>query len=129
MSDQTPGAGAPQTGIVPAGAAAPSTLDKVRTALGGSSVPPSPPPPPGEDDEDDGMLRMSFMEHLEELRSRIFKALAGVGVAAVLSLTFCNQLWNFVRQPAKNALLTLGYAPDLVVTQPMEGFNIIWFKL
>ena len=128
-SDENPGAGAPQTGIVPARASAPTTLDKVRNAMGGGSVPPPRPPGPGEEDDDDGMLRMSFMEHLEELRSRIFKALIGVAVAAVLSLSFCNQLWNFVRQPAKNALLTLGYAPDLVVTQPMEGFNIIWFKL
>ncbi len=38
-------------------------------------VPPPPPPPPPPSDEDDdgddeekGMLRMSFMEHLEELR-------------------------------------------------------------
>src|SRR5258705_4661591 len=118
MSDKKKEAGVQRAGIVPAGASVPTTLDKVRSALGGGTVPPGPPPPPGEEDDDDGMLRMSFMEHLEELRSRIFKSLIGVAVAAVLSLTFCNQLWNFVRQPAKNALLSLGYAPDLVVTQP-----------
>jgi len=128
-SDEKQGAGAPPAGRVPADAPASTALDKVRSALGGSSVPPALPPPPGEEDDDDGMLRMSFMEHLEELRSRIFKALIGVAVAAVLSLTFCNQLWDFVRQPARNALHTLGYAEDLVVTQPLEGFNIIWFKL
>src|SRR5271169_6338917 len=34
--------------------------------------PPSPPPPPSDDDdEEEGMLRMSFMDHLEELRTRI----------------------------------------------------------
>ena len=63
-----------------AGASAPTTLDKVRSAMGGGSVPPRRPPPSGEEDDDDGMLRMSFMEHLEELRSRIFKALIGVAV-------------------------------------------------
>src|SRR6185503_20208467 len=110
------------------GGAIPQAFEKMRNALGGNTVPPAPPPEAGEDD-DDGMLRMSFMEHLEELRSRIFKVLIGIAVAAILSLTFCNQLWNYVRQPAKSALLSLGYAPDLVVTQPMEGFNIIWFKL
>src|SRR5580658_3236430 len=48
-----------------------------------------PPPPPAvdpEDEEEDSMLRMSFMEHLEELRSRIIKALYGLGVAFVLAL-------------------------------------------
>ena len=38
--------------------------------------PPPPPKPPADDDEDEdpeerGMLRMSFMEHLDELRTRI----------------------------------------------------------
>ena len=50
----------------------------------------------GDDDDDDGMLRMSFLEHLEELRSRIIRALMGVAVAFVLSLTYCSQLWDFV---------------------------------
>ena len=40
------------------------------------------------------MLRMSFMEHLEELRSRILKSLAGVGVAFAFSILFTNQLWR-----------------------------------
>ena len=75
------------------------------------------------------MLRMSFMEHLEELRSRIIKAMVGSGVAFVASLCFSEQLWNFVRQPAYKALTTLGYAPNLVQIEPMETFNIIWFKL
>jgi Sec-independent protein secretion pathway component TatC len=34
-------------------------------------------------DPDDGMLRMSILEHLEELRSRMLRALAGFGVAYV----------------------------------------------
>ncbi len=72
---------------------------------------------------------MSFMEHLEELRSRILKAVAGVGVAAVLSLTFCNQLWTFVSRPAVEALTALHYEPTLVQVTPMESFNVIWFKL
>ena len=58
-----------------------------------SSQPPPPPPPPStpddeeeDDEEEGGMLRMSFMEHLEELRGRILKALVGVGVAFVVCL-------------------------------------------
>ena len=37
---------------------------------------------------EDGLLRMSFMEHLEELRIRILKSLAGVGVAFGF-ISFC----------------------------------------
>jgi sec-independent protein translocase protein TatC len=94
-------------------------------------VPPAPPPSgDGSDEDEDGMLRMSFMEHLEELRSRILKAIAGVVVAAVVSLSFSNPLWDFVSQPAVQALRSLGInPPDLVMITPMESFTVIWFKL
>src|SRR5579871_3907723 len=75
---------------------------------GGRGRVPPPPEPPDPDDEHEGMLRMSFMEHLEELRSRILRMLAGVGIAFVLSLTFCNELWRLVSAPAVDALRTLG---------------------
>ena len=75
------------------------------------------------------MLRMSFLEHLEELRSRIIRCIVGVGVAFTVSLLFSSPLWNFVRQPAKVALTSLNYDPDLYVISPMEGFNIVYFKL
>ena len=91
--------------------------------------PSSPPSGDGEDEEDGGMLRMSFLGHLEELRSRIFKALGGVAIAFLLSLTFSKQLWDFVSKPATAALTSLGYEPYLVMIEPMEGFNIIWFKV
>ena len=77
------------------------------------------------------MLRMSFLEHLEELRSRILRALAGVGVAFVISLTFCDELWQLVSAPAVEALRSLGFK-DAKLTHaitPMEAFNIVWVKL
>ena len=75
------------------------------------------------------MLRMSFLEHLEELRSRLIKMVVGIGVAFVLCLTFTDRLWAFVVQPAAQALKTLGYRQTLVQIAPMESFNIIWMKL
>jgi sec-independent protein translocase protein TatC len=108
-----------------------------------ASQPPAPPSPPTvgkadnpdpdeeeEDESDDGMLRMSFLEHLEELRSRLIKMVAGLVVAFAAALTFTDPLWNIIRQPAKAALETLGVnPPNLVMTSPMDGFTIIWMKL
>jgi sec-independent protein translocase protein TatC len=91
-----------------------------------------PPPPTGEggDEEEGGMLRMSFLEHLEELRSRIIRALIGVAVAFAISLTFTYQLWQFVSAPAVDALKTLKVnPPELAQIDPMDGFNTIWVKL
>lgn len=121
MAEEPRGAQAPENGD-------PSVPVSVITAGGGNSGIPSPPPDEQEDD-DEGMVRMSFLEHLEELRSRILKALGGIGVAFVLSLTFCNELWTFVSQPAVQALKSLGYHPTLVQITPMESFNVIWLKL
>lgn len=112
----------------------PDAIDRLRNwigGLGGRNLPPPPQQPPGDEDdgEEEGMLRMSFLEHLEELRSRIIHAIIGVGVAFVLSLTYSNELWKIIVRPAAIALKSLGYAPDLVFTSPMESFMIIWFKL
>jgi sec-independent protein translocase protein TatC len=104
-------------------------LDKVRRALGGHNVPPAPPPPPGEDEDDDDMLRMSFMDHLAELRTRILRMILGIVIAAVGCMSFSGRIWDFVRQPAAAALKSLGYGEDLVQITPMEAFNVIWFKM
>ncbi|HLI85599.1 MAG TPA: twin-arginine translocase subunit TatC [Bryobacteraceae bacterium] len=93
-------------------------------------LPPPPPPPGGDDDEEEGMLRMSFLEHLEELRSRLIKMLIGIGVAFVLSLSFASPLWEIISAPAVAALKTLGVnPPELSQITPMEAFNTIWVKL
>ena len=96
--------------------------------------PKSPPPPPPEDDDEDeedrGMLRMSFMQHLEELRSRLLKAIGGVLVAFLLSIGFCKDLWRVVSAPAVEALKHLGVnPPNLAQITPMEQFNVIYLKL
>src|SRR5882672_7508168 len=86
---------------------------------GGAAPPPKPPDDDGEDEED-GMLRMSFLDHLEELRSRLIRMLMGVGVAFVGSMWFSNNLWLFVQKPAEVALRNLGIKPpNLVAISPM----------
>jgi sec-independent protein translocase protein TatC len=96
--------------------------------------PPPPPKPPSSDDEDEdpeerGMLRMSFMEHLEELRTRIIRALGGILVAYLASFYFANDLWRIVSEPAVSALKQIHANPTLVGITPMEMFNVVWIKL
>jgi sec-independent protein translocase protein TatC len=97
---------------------------------GGGKTPPPKPPDDEEDGEEGGMLRMSFLEHLEELRTRIIRMLAGLGIAFVACMWFGEKLWLFVQQPAQYALTKLGINPPrLVAIAPMDQFNIIWIKL
>ena len=82
----------------------------------------------GEDEE--GMVRMSFFEHLAELRRRILYGLAGLVIAFALSLTFAKALWEVVSRPAVDALTQLKIDPPVLAQiAPMEVFNIIWIKL
>ena len=92
--------------------------------------PPKPPDPPDSDDEEDGMSKMSFLGHLEELRSRLIKAVGGIGVAFVLSLIYSNEMWLLVSQPAVTALKRIGVDPPVLVQlSPMDVFQIVWMKL
>jgi sec-independent protein translocase protein TatC len=73
---------------------------------------------------------MSFLDHLQELRSRILKMVLGLLVAGAISLTFVNQLWRVIAAPAVEALTRLGIKPPtLKAITPMEQFNVIWVKL
>jgi sec-independent protein translocase protein TatC len=94
---------------------------------GGGRKPPPPPPDDEEDGEEGGMLRMSFLEHLEELRSRILKALYGFGAIFILCMLFCQPLFKIVMAPGFDALSRIGNPENhFVAISPMEQFSIIW---
>ncbi len=83
-----------------------------RFSQGGGGKKKLPPPSggggdDGGDDEEDGMLRMSFLDHLGELRSRIIRALVGFGLVFLVCLVFSNQLWLIVQAPAVEAFRRL----------------------
>jgi sec-independent protein translocase protein TatC len=101
----------------------------VPASSGGGTTPPPASTPDEEDEEDDGMLRMSFLEHLEELRSRLIKALGGVAVAFLLSMIFANEIWKAISDPAAEALTRLGYPPTLKQLSPTDAFTVIWMKV
>ena len=89
----------------------------------------TPPPPSGDDEdgEESGMLRMSFLEHLEELRSRIIRALGGFGIIFLLCIVFSEPLFKIVMAPGFDAMKRLGGNNNLFVAlRPMENFSIIW---
>jgi sec-independent protein translocase protein TatC len=76
-------------------------------------------------DQEDTLLRMPFLEHLEELRSRLIRALVGFGVVFLACLAFSDKLWLIVQAPAVEAFRKLGTG-GLVGINAMEQFEIIW---
>ena len=63
---------------------------------------------------------MSFLDHLEELRSRIIRSLIALAVTFVASWAFVQDLYLIVSQPILEAL---GDQP-LVFTSPTQPFNL-----
>jgi sec-independent protein translocase protein TatC len=115
------------TGTVETTPTVPAPVTK--TSGGGGRKPPPPPKDPKEEEEE-GMAKMSFVEHLEDLRKRLIYAVGGIGVAFFLCLLFSDELWYLVRQPAARALMDLGVnPPNLHQISPMDTFQIIWMKL
>src|ERR1043166_6067958 len=95
-----------------------------------------PPAPPsgggggggdGHDEDDEGMVRMSFFDHLAELRTRLLYSVGGLALAFALPLLYANGLWNIASRPAVYALEQLKVnPPELTQIKPMETFNVIW---
>ncbi len=73
---------------------------------------------PGYSDE----VKMSFSEHLEELRARIIYSLLAVVVVFPVCLVFKNQLMRLVVDPVLFALEKHGYDPKLHPIEPPETF-------
>lgn len=100
-------------------------------AKGSSRRPFSPPKADEEeaDPDEDGMLRMSFLEHLEELRTRLIRILIGMAVAFIASLTFSKPLWDFISGPALAALTELKRQPKLITLEATDLLTIVWWKM
>ena len=114
-----------RSAATPAGEPAPAAKESTAVELAKKPEPKKEEP----GDEEEGMLRMSFLEHLEELRTRIIRCLMGMVVAFMISMCFMNEMWEAVKRPIVLALQTLGYPAELAARTPMEGISIVWFRV
>jgi len=80
---------------------------------------------PPDDDEDSifggGAGKMSFLEHLDELRLRIVRACIGIGVGILLSFGFIQQIFNFLLAPTRKVLPP---GVKIIYTEPGEAFGM-----
>lgn len=63
--------------------------------------------------------KMTFLEHLDELRKRLVISVSAVGVGCLIAFTFVNSIYAFVMHPL-SALLPKG--SHFIFTEPMEAF-------
>lgn len=74
--------------------------------------------------EEERMASMSFLEHLEELRKRIFHALIAVVCGMAVCWIIRERLVAFMTQPIIEVLKAKGQADKLVYLNPTEPFNL-----
>lgn len=84
------------------------------------------PPDPDETELDEledaaAGAKMSFLEHLDELRKRLVVAAAALGVGFLISFLFISQLFAFIMVPLQKMLPQGG---KLIYTEPMEAFML-----
>lgn len=75
--------------------------------------------------DDDAGGKMSFLEHLDELRRRILYAVVSVFIGFVISFFFIDEIFDFIMRPMQ---LLLPAGGTLVYTDPTEAF-ILYIKI
>ena len=73
----------------------------------------------GDDEGEAG--KMSFLDHLDELRQRLIWALAAVGVGFAITFPYVNRIFDFIMRPMQR-LLPAGQT--LIYTDPSEAFTL-----
>lgn len=80
---------------------------------------PDPDPDWESEPELDESGKMSFLEHLDELRRRIIYALIGLAVGVVIAFFFIGAIFEFIMLPMQQMLPA---GQTLVYTEPTEAF-------
>src|SRR5579862_2732738 len=77
-------------------------------------------PLPSDDDDDESIAgKMSFLEHLDELRKRIVNSAIAIGVGILVGFGFIYQIMDFLLAPTRKVLPP---GVKMVYTEPGEGF-------
>jgi len=79
----------------------------------------------GVQDDADAAGKMSFLDHLDELRRRIIYAVISITVGFVVAFVFIDEIFNFIMQPLQQMLPPGG---TLIYTDPTEAF-ILYIKI
>ena len=72
-----------------------------------------------DDEADEGEAKMSFLEHLDELRKRIIYIAISIGIGFFIAFFFVQRIFDFVMKPLQAGLPPGG---KLVYTEPTEAF-------
>ena len=74
-----------------------------------------------DDDDSEGGGKMSFLEHLDELRKRIIRALLSLCLGVAIAAFFIEDIYSFVMLPLRQMLRP---GETMIYTYPTEAFML-----
>jgi sec-independent protein translocase protein TatC len=77
--------------------------------------------PPDEEDDSVAAGKMSFLEHLDELRKRIVRSCLAIAFGILATFYWIQPIFNFILAPTRRALPP---GVKLIYTQPGEAFSL-----
>jgi sec-independent protein translocase protein TatC len=77
--------------------------------------------PEDEDVEDDGAGKMSFLDHLDELRRRLVAAALSLAFGTLVAFFFIDRIFTFIMRPLYEKLPA---GSKLIYTEPTEAFML-----
>jgi sec-independent protein translocase protein TatC len=77
--------------------------------------------PPDDDDDISAAGKMSFLEHLDELRKRIVRSCLAIAFGVLATFYWIEPIFNFILAPTRRALPP---GVKLIYTQPGEAFSL-----
>ncbi len=86
------------------------------------SFPGTPPPysPEPEDEDEESAGKMSFLDHLEELRRRLIISIAAVAVGFLAAFAFIDKIFAFIMAPLTRVIP----GGKFIYTEPTEAFML-----
>ena len=75
-------------------------------------------------EEEEEMAKMSFLDHLVELRQRLIRCVIAVAVGFFACFGFAEEILDYLSRPAYAALRSHHMPEDLVYLHPTDVFNI-----
>jgi sec-independent protein translocase protein TatC len=83
-----------------------------------------PDPPLDAAEPEEGHSKMSFFDHLTELRVRLIHALVAIGLGLCVGLYFSDRAYEIIIKPMHKALLAAKLPDQLVYLSPMTPIHI-----
>jgi sec-independent protein translocase protein TatC len=85
----------------------------------------TPPPDPSELEQEEPGGKMSFFDHLVDLRKRLINSAIAIGIGAMIGVTIAEKVIGFIARPMQEALRKAHQADKLIYTSPAGMINLI----